>query len=229
MVYEKVISEQDRKYISVNKIYNFLESKIGNELKENVVKEVEEDVKEKEEVLVEANVEKNINEAIAKEEPDKEENIEKTEEVIEEVKEELEKPLEEEILEIKEENKEVDVINPIEAYEQEQREVEREQAEYARAVAEQKERKINALKQKHIDGYWEYKVLSLMDEQTGGINPSSIEGSLNELALDGWHLKCAFTNELGQNTSSSGFGGITTGTNATIDQNILILERYIKI
>lgn len=117
----------------------------------------------------------------------------------------------------------------IEAYEQEQREVEREQAEYARAVAEQKERKINALKQKHLDGYWEYKVLSLMDEQTGGINPSSIEGSLNELALDGWHLKCAFTNELGQNTSSSGFGGITTGTNATIDQNILILERYIKI
>ena len=117
----------------------------------------------------------------------------------------------------------------IEAYEQEQREVEREQAEYARAVSEQKERKIIALKQKHIDGYWEYKVLSLMDEQTGGINPSSIEDSLNELALDGWHLKCAFTNELGQNTSSSGFGGITTGTNATIDQNILILERYIKI
>ena len=92
----------------------------SNALKENVVKEVEEDVKEKEEVLVEANVEKNINEAIAKEEPDKEENIEKTEEVIEEVKEELEKPLEEEILEIKEENKEVDVINPIEAYEQDE-------------------------------------------------------------------------------------------------------------
>lgn len=92
----------------------------SNALKENVVKEVEEDVKEKEEVLVEANVEKNINEAIVKEEPAKEENIEKTEEVIEEVKEELEKPLEEEILEIKEENKEEDVINPIEAYEQDE-------------------------------------------------------------------------------------------------------------
>ena len=43
MVYEKVISEQDRKYISVNKIYNFLESKIGNELKnaKEVYKEYE--------------------------------------------------------------------------------------------------------------------------------------------------------------------------------------------
>ena len=33
MVYENVISSQDRKYISVNKIYNFLESQIGQELK----------------------------------------------------------------------------------------------------------------------------------------------------------------------------------------------------
>jgi len=92
----------------------------SNALKENVVKEVEEDVKEKEEVLLESSVEKNINEAISKEEPKKEETVEKTEEIVEEVKEELEKPLEEEILEIKEENKEVDVINPIEAYEQDE-------------------------------------------------------------------------------------------------------------
>ena len=89
----------------------------SNALKENVVKEVVEDNKEKEEVLLESNVEKNINESLSKEEPKKEETIDKTEEVIEEVKEELEKPLEEEILEIKEETPETDVINPIEAYE----------------------------------------------------------------------------------------------------------------
>ena len=43
MVYEHVISEQDRKYISVNKIYNFLESQIGQELKDatEVYKEYE--------------------------------------------------------------------------------------------------------------------------------------------------------------------------------------------
>ena len=81
----------------------------SNALKENVVKEVEEDTKEKEEVLLEANVEKNINESLSKEETPKEEAVVK-EEIVEEVKEELEKPLEEEKLE-------VDVINPIEAYE----------------------------------------------------------------------------------------------------------------
>ena len=43
MVYEHVISQQDRKYISVNKIYNFLESQIGQELKDatEVYKEYE--------------------------------------------------------------------------------------------------------------------------------------------------------------------------------------------
>ena len=88
----------------------------SNALKENVVKEVEEDTKEKEEVLLEANVEKTINESLSKEEPAKEEVVEAVNEVVEEVKEEIEKPLEE-FSEIKEEKPEVDVINPIEAYE----------------------------------------------------------------------------------------------------------------
>ncbi len=34
LVFEKVISEQDKKYINVSRIYNFLNSKIGKELKE---------------------------------------------------------------------------------------------------------------------------------------------------------------------------------------------------
>lgn len=47
---------------------------------------------------------------------------------------------------------------------------------------------------------------------------------LNKLGREGWHLKCAYTNELGHNTTP-GFSG---STNATIDQNILIFERFIK-
>ena len=34
LVFEKVISEQDKKYINVSRIYNFLNSKIGKDLKE---------------------------------------------------------------------------------------------------------------------------------------------------------------------------------------------------
>jgi len=36
-------------------------------------------------------------------------------------------------------------------------------------------------------------------------------------------------NELGHTGQSSGIGAFTSGTNATIDQHILIMERYIKI
>lgn len=79
------------------------------------------------------------------------------------------------------------------------------------------------------DGYWEYKVLSLNDSRYGGIHPSEIAEQLNELGLQGWRLKCAFTNESGKNASSVSFGGISTGTNSTVDQNIFIFERFVKI
>lgn len=55
MVYEKVISEQDRKYISVNKIYNFLESQIGKDLRDAT-----EIYKEYEFVLSDENISKSL-------------------------------------------------------------------------------------------------------------------------------------------------------------------------
>lgn len=86
-------------------------------------------------------------------------------------------------------------------------------------------------------GFWQYKVVSLVDGDSGAITPYEIETTINELGSKGWHLRCAFTNEIGFNSSSSGYSmgvggmssGSSTGTNATIDQNILIFERFIKL
>lgn len=88
--------------------------------------------------------------------------------------------------------------------------------------------KLDALRAQGYDGYWEYYVLSLVDEN-GAISPETLTLRLNELGLLGWHLKCAYANELGHNTSSVGMFGISSGTNVTVDQNVLILERFVKI
>lgn len=117
----------------------------------------------------------------------------------------------------------------LEEREQERKETEKLHKAQAEAYARRRRSKIAELRTSGLDGYWEYKVLSLVDEDSGLIDSTLLEHTLNEMGLDGWHLKCAYTNELGQNTSSSGIGGFSTGTNATIDQNILILERYVKI
>ena len=114
----------------------------------------------------------------------------------------------------------------------------REEAEKRKIEIERKNReriqqeynhKIDNLSEMGLDGYYEYKVVSLNDDNAGGIYSSTIENTLNELGLDGWHLRCAYTNELGKNSNSGGIGGFSTGTNSTIDQNILIFERFVRI
>ena len=51
---------------------------------------------------------------------------------------------------------------------------------------------------------------------------------LNAYALFGWRLVSAYSNEIGKDTTSGGILGFTAGTNSTIDQHILILERFIR-
>ena len=95
--------------------------------------------------------------------------------------------------------------------------------------------KINNLKAKGSTGYYEYKVVSLMDESgifrkgSGAVNTVEMTAVLNELGIDGWHLVTAYTNELGKNHLAGGIGGAIIGANATIDENILIFERFVKI
>lgn len=84
--------------------------------------------------------------------------------------------------------------------------------------------KIDQLKASGKTGYYEYKVISVVDER-GVVNADRLTDKLNKLGLEGWRLQCAYSNEMGKNALS--IAGI--GANATADQNILILERFVNI
>lgn len=97
--------------------------------------------------------------------------------------------------------------------------------EQARQKAEQEkyQARINHLKATGRDGYYEYKVISLVDKK-GAVDTERLMAQLNDLGLDGWRLQCAYTNEMGKDSLQiAGFG-----INATADQNILIFERFVK-
>ena len=105
-------------------------------------------------------------------------------------------------------------------------------AEQERRRTEEREKnriRIQTLKNMGHDGYYEYKTISLMDEsglfkQTGRVNIQKMTEIMNELGQDGWHLVTAYSNELGKNSTS--IGGF--GTNSTLDEHILIFERFIR-
>lgn len=102
-------------------------------------------------------------------------------------------------------------------------------------IEEQHRIRLERLRSQNFDGYYEYKVISLSDtsgifkKNSGRVDTVSMTQALNDLGLDGWHLVSAYSNELGKNALSGGFGGVMTGVNSTIDENILIFERFVKI
>lgn len=75
---------------------------------------------------------------------------------------------------------------------------------------------------------YEYSVETLRDERTGCINVQHLQKLLDDYASKGWRLKTTLINELGKNRTSVGYGGISVGTNATVDETILIFERKIR-
>ena len=95
--------------------------------------------------------------------------------------------------------------------------------------------KIDNLKKNGADGYYEYKVISLLDQsglfnkESGAVDVAVMTETLNELGIDGWHLVTAYSNELGKNHLLGGLGGAVLGVNSTIDENILIFERFVRI
>ncbi|MBQ2061949.1 MAG: hypothetical protein II458_04665 [Oscillospiraceae bacterium] len=105
---------------------------------------------------------------------------------------------------------------------QEQARIRRERAEQAAAARIEK-----AIKD--AGGTWEYKVISLVDADSGSITPWELEQEMNELGKAGWHLRCAYTNEIGRTSTPGDAFGINPSTNATIEQNILIFERFIRL
>ena len=118
--------------------------------------------------------------------------------------------------------------------EQKQREEEQKQQEEQRQQYEYN-LKIENLTKMGLDGYYEYKVISLLDEsgffkkKSGSVDTTAMTETLNQLGIEGWHLVTAYSNELGKNAMSGGIGGAMLGTNSTVDENILIFERFVRI
>lgn len=111
----------------------------------------------------------------------------------------------------------------IQQEDQERREAEQ---QYSLAIAK--------LKKTGAEGYYQYKAVSLMDvgglfkSNSGRVNTEAMTQILNELGMEGWHLVTAYSNELGKNAMSGGAGGVLLGVNSTVDENILIFERFVK-
>ena len=104
------------------------------------------------------------------------------------------------------------------AQEKERQSREKSADEYAMYVAQ--------LKQSGADGYYEYKVIKLMDNVAAGcLDANLMMNTLNQMGLEGWRLVNAYSNELGKNALA--LGGF--GVNATADEHILIFERFQKI
>ena len=76
--------------------------------------------------------------------------------------------------------------------------------------------------------FYEYAVETIFDNRDGSANVNSLKAVLDRYAMEGWRLHSIISNELGKNSSSFGVGGISSGSNATIDQQVLIFERCIK-
>lgn len=116
-----------------------------------------------------------------------------------------------------------------------------EKAEKIRKEQEEKERKAKELiiqRQRELEhikkltiannALYEYDVVTLVDDSSGALNVNKLQLVLTRYSLEGWRLVHAFTNEIGKQSSSYGAYGYSSGTNATIDQTILIFERKIR-
>lgn len=107
---------------------------------------------------------------------------------------------------------------------------ERRKAEEARQLARQQE--IERWKNAHPDAngqYYEYRTIRIVDNDSGQTDVYHIERTLNQMGYEGWRLVTALTNEIGKTSHTSGYAGITSGTNATIDEVILIFERVVRV
>lgn len=76
--------------------------------------------------------------------------------------------------------------------------------------------------------HYEYTVVRVLDNRNGSTNQEKLQSVLTEYAMEGWKLHSVITNEIGKNISAVSIGGITGGTNATVDEIILIFERMVS-
>ena len=100
---------------------------------------------------------------------------------------------------------------------------EQEEERQRRLLLEKKRQQLLLSSAKKYGQLYEYEVLSFGDD--GAIDVNKIQNTLNDYAALGWRVKTSYTNELGHNSSSGGYGGMSTGYNSTVCQHIVILER----
>ena len=74
-------------------------------------------------------------------------------------------------------------------------------------------------------GKAEYAVETVRDRDNGGADESALADVLAMYGEKGWRLKFCFTDEVGVESHSATVAGYTTGTNATINEIVLIFER----
>lgn len=75
---------------------------------------------------------------------------------------------------------------------------------------------------------YEYDMVIINDKNNGTINYYNIKETLMEYSGDGWRLHTIFTNEIGKESTSAGFGGFSSSTNATRNEIVMIFERCIR-
>lgn len=125
--------------------------------------------------------------------------------------------------------KEKRVMKPEAVAEREKRERElkekKQQEELERAKKERDMRALALLSSAH----YEYATVYLSDSSSGFLDKNKLDSALQQYASEGWKLHSIITNEAGKNSSSISFGGVSAGTNSTIDITILIFERCIKL
>ena len=125
--------------------------------------------------------------------------------------------------------KEKRVIKPEAIAEREKRERELKEEQHRRELERAKqERDMRALALLN-SAHYEYTTVYLADSRSGILDKNSLDTTLQQHAAQGWKLHSVITNEAGKNASSISFGGITSGTNSTMDITILIFERCIKL
>lgn len=79
-----------------------------------------------------------------------------------------------------------------------------------------------------LNDIYQYDLVTVTDKASGESNIEGIKNVLNNYSLQGWKLVSVSTNELGKNLSSIGIGGLSVGTNSTVEQTVLIFERCVK-
>lgn len=94
----------------------------------------------------------------------------------------------------------------------------------------EKEQFVQTVQSRGESGYYEYKFVLDTDGSDGRLSGADfLEKKFNNMALEGWRLVTAYSNTIGVTSHSGGAFGFSSGTNATIDQNIFVFERFVKL